>query len=250
MNSAVFLLIGLDFHMAHLSANFMAMIVAIVAMLVGRAVAVYGLVPLANRLSAPAACISPAWMHALTWGGLRGTIPIALALGLAPALRHVQGLYLPSVVFGVALFSLVVQGLTMKPLLARLGLIGTEEDRLEYETHLGALLAIQVALDEVELLRRRGEISVELADATCAELEAQHEHVRHEVERLTSAHESVRVSQTERLNRRLRTAQRAAIADAVRRGLISEEAAARLTEEIDAAVEMGTRPRFLPPTAD
>ena len=250
VNSAVFLLIGLDFYMAHLSTNFMAMIVAVLAMLVGRAVAVYGLVPLANRLSGPAAQIAPAWMHALTWGGLRGTIPIALALGLTPALRDVQGLYLPSVVFGVALFSLVGQGLTMKPLLARLGLIGAAVDRLEYETHLGALLAVQVALDEVEHLHQRGEISVELAAATRAELEAQHERVRREVERLTSAHESVRVSQTERLNRRLRTAQKAAVADAVRRGLIGEEAAARLIEEIDAAVEMGTRPRFLPPIAD
>jgi CPA1 family monovalent cation:H+ antiporter len=250
VNSAVFLLIGLDFHLTHLPANFLAMLIAIGAMLVGRAVAVYGLVPLANRLSAPAARIPPAWMHVLTWGGLRGTIPIALALGLAPALRHVQGLYLPSVVFGVALFSLVVQGLTMKPLLARLGLIGTEKDRLEYETHLGALLATQVALDEVEHLRQRGEISVELATATRTELEAQHEHIRHAMERLTSAHEHVRVSQTERLNRRLRMAQRAAIADAVRRGLIGEEAAARLTEEIEAAVDLGTRPRFLPPAED
>jgi hypothetical protein len=91
---------------------------------------------------------------------------------------------------------------------------------------------------------------VELAAAARAELEAQHEHVRREVECLTSAHESVRVSQAERLNRRLRTAQKAAVTDAVRRGLIGEEAAARLLAEIDAAVEMGSRPRFLPPTAD
>ena len=210
VNSAVFLLIGLDFHLAHLPANFTAMIAAIVAVLTGRAVAVYALVPLANRLSAPAARITPAWMHVLTWGALRGTIPIALALGLASALRDMQGLYLPSVVSGVALFSLVVQGLTMQPLLARPGLIGVAVARLEYETPLGALRAAQVALDEVEHLRQRGEISVELAAATRAELEAQHEHVRREVERLTSAHESVRVSQAERLNRRLRTAQKAA----------------------------------------
>lgn len=172
VNSAVFLLIGLDFSVERLPANLPAMGVTILAVLVGRSVAVYALVPLSNRLSPGPAQISPSWQHVLNWGGLRGTIPVALALGLAPALRDIDGFHLPTVVFGVALFSLVGQGLTMKPLLTRLGLIGAEEARLEYETYLGKLMAVQVALVEVEELHKRGEISAELADATRADLSA------------------------------------------------------------------------------
>jgi CPA1 family monovalent cation:H+ antiporter len=172
VNSAVFLLIGLDFSVERLPANLPAMGVTILAVLVGRSVAVYALVPLSNRLSPGPAQISPSWQHVLNWGGLRGTIPVALALGLAPALRDIDGFHLPTVVFGVALFSLVGQGLTMKPLLTRLGLIGAEEARLEYETSLGKLMAVQVALVEVEELHKRGEISAELADATRADLSA------------------------------------------------------------------------------
>jgi CPA1 family monovalent cation:H+ antiporter len=237
VNSAVFLLIGLDFTVARLSAHYPAMLVTILAVLVGRAAAVYGLVPLSNWLSTRAAQISTRWMHVLTWGGLRGAIPIALVLGLEPALREVGGVHLPAVVFSVALFSLVVQALTMKPLLARLGLLGTAGDRLAYETRLGTLLAVQAALDEVERLCARGEMSADLATVTRADLEAQQAHARQELERLTREHQGVRVSQTERLRRRLGAAQKTAVAEALRRGLISEEAAAQITEDIDVAQE-------------
>jgi CPA1 family monovalent cation:H+ antiporter len=247
VNSAVFLLIGLDFSVARLPVNLPAMVVTILAVLVGRALAVYTLGPLANRLSARSAQLPMPWLHALTWGGLRGAIPIAMALGLEPALRDVGSLHLPTVVFGVALFSLVGQGLTMKPLLARLGLISAEEARLEYETALGKLLALQAGIAEVEKLRQRGEISAELAATTQAELEGQYVNVRREVERLIRTHQGVQLSQMERLNRHLGAAQKAAVLDALRRGLISEDAAARLNEEVDVALETGEHPRFYPP---
>ena len=61
----------------------------------------------------------------LVWGGLRGTIALALVLSL-PA--DLPGLQTPEVVtFGVVLLSLVGQGLTMPWLARRLGLVGAEE---------------------------------------------------------------------------------------------------------------------------
>ena len=59
------------------------------------------------------------WNHILFWGGLRGTIPIILMLQL-PAFQY-RTLFL-SATFGIVLFSIIVQGLTIEPLLRRLKL--------------------------------------------------------------------------------------------------------------------------------
>jgi CPA1 family monovalent cation:H+ antiporter len=108
VNYEVFLLIGLDFDLARVGQNVMAIGVAVMMVLLARAVAVYGLIPLVNGLVCPSRRIPLAWTHVINWGGL----------------REASGVNLTAVVFAVALFSLVVQGLSMKPLLRHLGLIG------------------------------------------------------------------------------------------------------------------------------
>ena len=73
----------------------------------------------------------------LVWGGLRGSLALALALSLpfSHGGRPFADRDLILVMtFGVILFSLLVQGLTMEPLLKRLGLIDRGERQDEYET--------------------------------------------------------------------------------------------------------------------
>src|SRR5258708_9058359 len=60
------------------------------------------------------------WQHVIVWGGLRGALALALALSLDstfPERTRVLDL-----TFGVVVFSILVQGLTVKPLLRILGL--------------------------------------------------------------------------------------------------------------------------------
>jgi CPA1 family monovalent cation:H+ antiporter len=117
MNSLIFLLIGLEVHVDSLLRTWRTVLFAIVAVLVGRAVSVYLLVPASNRL---AASISVRWQHVMVWGGLRGGLALALALSLDgnfPGRHQILDL-----TFGVVIFSILIQGLTMKPLLELLKL--------------------------------------------------------------------------------------------------------------------------------
>jgi CPA1 family monovalent cation:H+ antiporter len=121
INSLLFILIGIELQTLSLqdvTHNIRPLIVAIAAMLLARAVVVY---PLYFATNLVGRVRPPEWSHVLFWGGLRGSIPIALLLGL-PRNMMLNTYRTPLLVagFGVVFFSLVVQGITMKPLLAAL----------------------------------------------------------------------------------------------------------------------------------
>ena len=125
LNSALFLLIGLEFELKSLGerATAIATITLTAALLVGRALAVYGLLsPFGSGRTPKLLRVPRAWSHAIYWGGLRGSIPIALVLGLGVAQRDFGGVDPVAVVFGVVTLSLVIQGITFAPLLGKLGL--------------------------------------------------------------------------------------------------------------------------------
>ena len=112
MNSLVFLLIGLEIHVRELLQNWTSVVFAIGAVLLGRMLSVYLLVPLSNRF---AENIPLRWQHVAVWGGLRGALALALALSLNSAFPYREQIL--NLTYGVVIFSILVQGLTIKVLL-------------------------------------------------------------------------------------------------------------------------------------
>ncbi len=121
MNSLVFLLIGLEIHVRDLITNWTSVIFAIGATLAARMLAVYLLIPLSNCF---AERIPRSWQHVAVWSGLRGALALALALSLPGIFPYRQQIL--DITFGVVIFSVVVQGLTVKPLLRILNLADSD----------------------------------------------------------------------------------------------------------------------------
>jgi CPA1 family monovalent cation:H+ antiporter len=90
---------------------------AIVAVLLGRVLSVYLLVPLSNSFSEK---IPFRWQHIAVWGGLRGALALALALSLPSTSPYREQIL--NLTFGVVIFSILIQGLTLKPVLKLLKL--------------------------------------------------------------------------------------------------------------------------------
>lgn len=113
-NSLVFLLIGLAEGHEDFGGLWWTASAAVVAALVGRAAAVY---PICGVFSRGGNRVALPQQHALVWGGLRGALGLALVLSIPESYpwRH------PIVVvtFAVVAFSIIVQGLTCRPLLRR-----------------------------------------------------------------------------------------------------------------------------------
>lgn len=123
VNSLVFLLIGLQIKMDLLMDHGWLIAAGIAAILIARAVLVYGLSPVIARLEKKE--IPTRWRHVLVWGALRGSLCMALALSLPSDFPDREALIV--VTFGVVLFTLIVKGLTIEPLVKRLKLTEKEE---------------------------------------------------------------------------------------------------------------------------
>jgi CPA1 family monovalent cation:H+ antiporter len=115
-NSLVFLLIGLHEPVQHFRLTLMPCAIAVFIVLVSRAVAVY---PLCGLFSRSELRVTARHQHALFWGGLRGALALALALGLPTELPRRAEII--TVSFAVVAFSIFIQGLTMRPLLRAIG---------------------------------------------------------------------------------------------------------------------------------
>jgi CPA1 family monovalent cation:H+ antiporter len=122
MNSLVFLLIGLEIHVRELLQNWISVVLAICAVLVGRVLSVYLLVPLTNLFVER---IPLRWQHVAVWGGLRGALALALALSLNSEFPYREQIL--NLTFGVVIFSILVQGLTIKPLVKILKLANDDD---------------------------------------------------------------------------------------------------------------------------
>ena len=95
-----------------------ALLITIALVLAGRALTVY---PLCLLFSRSQWAIPVREQHILWWGGLRGALALALALALPSSLAFRNEIV--TAAFGVVVFSVVVQGLTMPPLLRLLALL-------------------------------------------------------------------------------------------------------------------------------
>ena len=94
----------------------MPAILAILLVILGRALAVY---PCCAIFHKSALHVQGQHQHILFWGGLRGGLALALALGLPVDVPYRDKII--SVSFLVVSFSIFVQGLTMTPFLRRMG---------------------------------------------------------------------------------------------------------------------------------
>jgi CPA1 family monovalent cation:H+ antiporter len=231
-NSLVFLLIGLDVNLREIGTNLLPIGVALAAVLLSRAMVVYGLTALTNWRTANKIPLN--FRHVLFWGGLRGAISLALALSLPVALAERD--LLRVMTFGVVLFTLLAQGTTMQFLLRRLGIGQPESLELEYERRHGRLLAAQAALRRVEEMHGGNMLSLatfrqiepqlkkQIADALAAQTALLDEHPGLQSEELEDAEmESLR-------------AQRATLTTLLSNGFISEQVYEELVAEIDAAI--------------
>lgn len=233
VNSVVFLLVGFEVTVVNIYDKIPLILGAAAIVLAGRAVAIYGLSPLANKLRGD---ISLRWQHILFWGGLRGAIPMALVLGLARNFPARDDLLV--LTFGVVLFSLMVQGISIKTLLNRLGLARTAgSQKSEYGRLSSEILASEAALKELENLRKRKALSPQSYELLVNEYRQRMEVLGNSIEVLRLSDRKLEYSQEKEARNLALMAEKSTLREAERWGLLEEEDLQQLIMKIDQELE-------------
>jgi CPA1 family monovalent cation:H+ antiporter len=229
LNSIVFLLIGFEVHIRDLAASWQMILAAYLVVTVGRALVIFGVSSIIRRSRER---IPWSWSVIMTWGGLRGALPMVLALSLPLSLPNRD--LLVTMTFGVVIISILVHGLTVSRFLTGLGIVAGRETRETYEFLQGKLRAANAALADIEQLGR-GRVK---EGGALSELQEEYEAViqrgEEEIGALHIDRDQLRKEELERARRQMLLAERKHLLEAFHQGLLSQRVYERLIEDVDA----------------
>jgi CPA1 family monovalent cation:H+ antiporter len=215
-NSLVFLMVGIEITRIDLSNKWGLILLSILIVLVARSIAVYSSLAFIRH-------IPYSWKHIFNWGGLKGSLSIALALSLPrdfPAREEVLVLS-----FSIVLFSLIVQGITIKPLVNMMGLKNDKNTHKDYEITISEIHRYMTGRQELQQMRQEVMINKNVYDQLDAQYQQKLDEAYVKLERLYEAYPDLHQEQMKNAAKQALHAEYDAINDLVKKNIISERIA-------------------------
>lgn len=169
LNVLAFILVGFQLRLIVTRAEWTQYLGVAAAVCIATIAARFLWVSLASAVGSQWVGLSRAEAAIAGWSGMRGTVTLAAALALPAKFPHRDLIFFTA--FAVVLVTLVVQGMTLRPLINLLEL--EDDDSVEREVHLARVETLRAALAAVEsceggetseLLRRRYELRLRRAE--------------------------------------------------------------------------------------
>jgi CPA1 family monovalent cation:H+ antiporter len=229
VNSAVFLLVGLNIHPEALLRQAPAIGACLAAIFIGRAVTVYG----GFRLLASSRMrrVPGRWEHVFVWGNIKGSLTMVLALSLPASVPQRE--FIVTVTVGVVLVSLLLQGLTLGPLIGALRLVATDSLQRAFEAHQLALIRARAAQAEIGALAEAGIVSRGAFERLRSRYQVAIARAERELRRLATENPTHMDLGLQVINHRVHQVEKAAVIRALGDGLVSEEVGAEALLELD-----------------
>jgi CPA1 family monovalent cation:H+ antiporter len=241
-SSLAFLLVGITIDLSQLSGVLGPIALVVVISIFARAVSIFGLFPVVNRLPG-VEDTDLRYQSVMVWGGLRGAVPLVLAMSLPDTFEY-RELYL-NLSIGVVLFSLVVQATTLKLLMRFLGL----QEPTPSEAYIrdeGLLTAKHHARQRIGELRRAGFFS----DGVMADLDARYAEdeaeIRGKIEELRRRGMLGTREELKLIKRQKLLLEKRVYADLFNRGQLSEKALKGLQHSIELQLDYLRAGQMLP----
>jgi CPA1 family monovalent cation:H+ antiporter len=229
LNSIVFLLIGLEVHLDALFSSWKVILVAYLVVTAGRGLVIFAVSGLLRRTREK---IPWSWSFVLTWGGLRGGLPMVLVLSLAKDFPHRD--LLVTMTFGVVMISILVHGMTVSPLLRWLGIVKGREHREAYEFARGKLQAAGAALEELDRMSHVHFSRNDVRDRLKDEYKERIEEEQNQIGELELDREAIAAQESQWARRHLLLTEKNHVIDSFRQGVLSQEIYEKLLADIDA----------------
>jgi CPA1 family monovalent cation:H+ antiporter len=225
VNTFIFLLVGLEIDPLSVSSTATSALFAILAYQIGRVVAIYPLLYLLRFFDRP---IPIRWQHVLILGNVKGSLSMALTLSLPFGLP--ERMQVITLVFSTVLISLVGQGLSLSWLVKRLNLSQPSPIKQKIETLQLNLITSKSAQRELASLLESGILPKSLYEELFANYQARIANSEIELRDLynqTAIEDAMQIDGNADLAgiyRRLYLAEKVAINEALRKGLLSDDA--------------------------
>jgi CPA1 family monovalent cation:H+ antiporter len=229
LNSFVFLLIGLEVHLNALLTSWKAILVAYLVVTACRGVVVFGVSGVLRKTREK---IPWPWSVVLTWGGLRGALPMVLVLSLPKDFPHRE--LLVTMTFGVVLISILVHGVTVSPLLRWLGVVKGHKQRDAYEFARGKLQAASAALEELEHMSHVSFYRDDERSRLKEEYEKRIEQEQARIGELKLDGAAIAAQESQWARRHLLLTEKNHVLDSFRQGVLEQEIYEKLLADIDA----------------
>jgi monovalent cation:H+ antiporter, CPA1 family len=222
-NSIVFLMVGLEITRINITNKWGYIFLAILIVLIARSIAVYSSLLLAKNFPT-------SWKHVINWGGLKGSLSIALVLSLPRDFPGREDILI--IAFSVVLFSLVVQGLSIKTLLSFLGVNNKDEGFKEYEELIARGHRFETAITEIHTIRKNLFITETAAKEVITQYEQELSVLQTNMEKLFEKYPGLKEKQQTILQKHALYAQHEAIDKLIKEDIISNEVAEHEHNEI------------------
>jgi Na+:H+ antiporter len=222
LNVLIFLLVGMQIQARMLVEEAASIGLALVALHAGRAAAVYGCMAVVRLPGGER--VPSAWQHVMVIGNVKGSLSMAAALALPAGLMYRERIL--TIVFGVTFVTLVTQALPFRRLLRALGVALAAPDAA-IERARATLVAARRGQVELDELLAAGLVSRKAHAERRATF--QHQVIQAEAA-LRAAHDSGGGRQVDLA---LLNAQKAALLEGARRGVLDADAANDQAGEID-----------------
>ncbi|APS00757.1 cation:proton antiporter [Pajaroellobacter abortibovis] len=223
LNVFLFLLVGMQIHPQMLINEFGSIVVALIALHVGRAVAVYGC--LGSLCALTREVIPLRWQHVMVAGNVKGALSMAAVLALPEDVPSRDRLI--TIVYGVTFITLVTQALPFAKLLNLLKVTKAIPDAT-LESARAARISARRGQAELDELLASGLISRK----DHAEKQAMFQRTIIEADATVRAKLSP-FTHNHLIDNFLFQARKAAVLDAARRGLISHDTAHKHVQDLD-----------------
>lgn len=222
INVLLFVLVGMQLDARMLLTEAGSILAAVLALHVGRAVAVYGCFFILRALRRDVVPLK--WQHVMVFGNIKGALSMAAVLALPATMPHRSRLV--AIVFGVTFFTLMTQALPFRRFLRAIKIAGPSFDAFDLAR--ARLISARRGQTELDAMLATGLLS----RADHAERRAAFQRIIIEAERrlrspMADAHDD------EIIDGAVLTAQKAALLDAARRGLVGSDTAEQEIAQID-----------------
>ncbi len=229
MNSLIFLLMGFAINLQMLWELWPVVLLAYISVVVAR----FFVVNFTWLIFFPTHLVFPyRWCVVLSWGGLRGALSMVLALSIPESLEFKE--VIVTLVFGVVLLSIFIQGLSMMPLMRALGLVSSLSRLKSYELTKTKVSLLEDTLDEIERLRKRRMLHASSAKTLKDELKEELKLLNSELDQLEPDKKALLEEEVLRTKRRILMEQKKNLLEIYQNGMISFDVYEELKGQIDA----------------